>query len=195
MIESYKQLQEANESIETTDVKGKQYAEVNQRVKAFRMLCPGGSIITNIISNENGVCVMQATIYDEAKNVLAKGTAYEKEGSTFINKTSYIENCETSAVGRALGFAGFGIDVAIRSAEEEENAQIQQEEMKSEDIAKKLIDTVKVNALIARCKNDGVDTATIEKLYKVKDLSELTEKKYSNINAHWDEIKEIKEMK
>ena len=33
--------------------------------------------------------------------LVATGHAYEKEGSSFINKTSYIENCETSAIGRA----------------------------------------------------------------------------------------------
>ena len=46
------------------------------------------------------------------------GVAYENEGSTYINKTSYIENCETSAVGRALGMLGIGIDVSIASADE-----------------------------------------------------------------------------
>ncbi len=58
--------------------------------------------------------------------LLGTGTAYEKENSSFINKTSYIENCETSAVGRALGMAGFGIDTSIRSAEEMQNADLQQ---------------------------------------------------------------------
>ena len=37
------------------------------------------------------------------------GYAYEKEGSSFINKTSALENCETSAVGRALAILGFEI--------------------------------------------------------------------------------------
>ena len=69
---------------------------------------------------------MKATCADENGSILGTGTAYEKEGSSFINKTSYIENCETSAVGRALGFAGFGIDTSIASAEEVMNAQYQQ---------------------------------------------------------------------
>jgi hypothetical protein len=41
----------------------------------------------------------------------------------YINKTSMIENCETSAVGRALGFAGFGVDTAIASAEDIERSK------------------------------------------------------------------------
>ena len=189
MIDSFERLQEANKSIETTDIKGKEYAEVNQRVKAFRMLCPSGCIMTELLSNENGVCIIQASVFDEAGNLLGTGTAYEKEGSTFINKTSYIENCETSAVGRALGMAGFGIDVAIRSAEEEANAEIQQEILKTEDIAKQKITEVKVKALLQRCETDGVDVLKLCELYKVKALEDLTEKKYANINEHWDKIK------
>ena len=50
--------------------------------------------------------------------IVATGHAQEKEGSTFINKTSYIENAETSAIGRALGLLGIGIDTSIASAEE-----------------------------------------------------------------------------
>ena len=124
-MEKYLDLAIANETIKTTDIKGKEYAEVNQRIKAFRMIYPQGVIETEMLSNENGVCVFKATIgYRENGELykLATGTAYEKEDSSFINKTSYIENCETSAVGRALGMAGFGIDVSVASAEEVQNA-------------------------------------------------------------------------
>lgn len=124
---TFEELMKANEQIKTTDIKGKQYAEVNQRIKAFRMLFPNGSIKTEILSLENGVCVIRAIISDEEGYVLGTGTAYENEGSTFINKTSYIENCETSAVGRALGMVGIGIDTSVASYEEVSNAIAQQE--------------------------------------------------------------------
>ena len=130
MRSTYRDIQEANETIKTTDIKGKDYAEVNQRIKAFRMVHPEGTIDTKMISNENGVCIFRASVYSDRFTLLATGTAYEKEGSTFINKTSYIENCETSAVGRALGMAGFGIDTSIASAEEVQNAIAQQEDDK-----------------------------------------------------------------
>jgi hypothetical protein len=126
----YEDIVKANETIQTTNIKGKDYAEVNQRIKAFRMLYPEGFIETSLISNENGVCVFQAVV-GNGENILGTGTAYEKEGSTFINKTSYIENCETSAVGRALGMAGFGIDTSVASAEEVQNAIANQEEKKA----------------------------------------------------------------
>ena len=129
---TFEDIQKANETIQTTDIKGKEYAEVNQRIKAFRMVYPGGFILPEMISNENGVCIYEASVgyYSKTGNkiVLGKGSAYEKENSTFINKTSYIENCETSAVGRALGMAGFGIDTSVASAEEVQNAIANQEE-------------------------------------------------------------------
>ena len=127
---TFKTIQEANDTIRTTDIKGKEYAEVNQRIKAFRMVYPFGTIETEMISNENGVCIFKANVYDGIDRLLATGTAYEKENSTFINKTSYIENCETSAVGRALGMAGFGIDTSVASAEEVQNAIANQEQDK-----------------------------------------------------------------
>ena len=128
----YLDLAIANEQIKTTDIKGKEYAEVNQRIKAFRMVYPQGTINTQLVSNENGVCVFRASVHTEDGVLLGTGTAYEKEDSTFINKTSYIENCETSAVGRALGMAGFGIDVSVASAEEVANA-IQNQEVTQEE--------------------------------------------------------------
>ena len=127
----FEDIKKANETIITTDVKGKQYAEVNQRIKAFRMLYPEGTIETEIISIADGTCIMKATIKN-GEVVLGTGTAYEKENSTFINKTSYIENCETSCVGRALAMCGIGIDTSIASKEEVENAIQQQEEEKKE---------------------------------------------------------------
>lgn len=129
---SYLDIAVANETIQTTDIKGKEYAEVNQRIKAFRMIYPDGSITTEMLSNDNGVCIFKAIISDKDGRVLGTGTAYEKEDSSFINKTSYIENCETSAVGRALGMCGFGIDVSVASAEEVANAIHNQEPTQEE---------------------------------------------------------------
>ena len=125
----WQSLVKANAAIRTTSIKGKEYAEVNQRVKAFRTLYPEGFITTEILCREGGLCIIKATVghYADGKSViLATGTAYEKEGSSQINRTSYIENCETSAVGRALGMAGFGIDTSIESADEMNNALLQQ---------------------------------------------------------------------
>lgn len=127
---TFEDIKKANETIKTTDIKGKDYAEVNQRIKAYRMVYPNGTIRTKIGKLENGICLFIAEVTNNDGDVIATGTAYEKENSTFINKTSYIENCETSAVGRALGMAGFGIDTSVASAEEVQNAIENQKEKK-----------------------------------------------------------------
>ena len=128
---TYEDIQKANEGLSGIDFKGKNYVMVDRRVMAFRKLFPEGFIRTELVSNNDGVCVMKAVvgINDQTgENVLATGWAYEKEQSSYINKTSYIENCETSAVGRALGFLGLGIEGgAICSAEELANAINNQE--------------------------------------------------------------------
>jgi hypothetical protein len=132
---TFEDIRKANESIKTTAIQGKDYAEVNQRIKAFRMVYPTGAILTDMAKDENGVCVFTAACgyytEDDTFVTLGTGTAYEKENSTFINKTSYIENCETSAVGRALGMCGFGIDTSVASAEEVQNAIANQDAPKT----------------------------------------------------------------
>ena len=119
--------------MKTVDIKGKAYVEVNERIKYFREHFEGWSLESDLLSLDNGVCVIKATIRDENGVVKANGLAYEKENSTFINKTSYIENCETSAWGRALGNLGIGIDTAIASAEEVINAVNNQPKPKLND--------------------------------------------------------------
>ena len=170
---TFEDIQRANETIKTTDIKGKDYAEVNQRIKAFRMVCPNGTIETELLSNENGVCVFKAIVKDENGKVLGVGHAHEKENSTFINKTSYIENCETSAVGRALGMCGIGIDTSVASYEEVINAVNNQEPKKTKksDEPKKLKEEVEENEndyrkmLVEFCKQNEIDLNELSKKY------------------------------
>lgn len=123
-------ITKANAVMPKIPVKGKNYAMVPARVQAFRMMCPDGYIGTEIVDMHDGVVTMQATVKDETGKVLATGLAQEKETSNYINKTSYIENCETSAVGRALGMLGLGSDEQMASAEELCNAITQQTDKK-----------------------------------------------------------------
>lgn len=117
--------------LKTIDVKGKPYVEVNERLKYFRENFADYSLESELVSNNNGVCIIKAVIRNADGVIKATGYAYEKENSTFINKTSYIENCETSAWGRALGNFGIGIDTSIASAEEVQNAIANQQPKES----------------------------------------------------------------
>lgn len=122
-------IQRINETLETTEIKGNPYVMVAKRVNAFRKLCPMGTIETQIISLENGIVTMKAIVSIDG-TVVSTGYAQEKETSSYINKTSFIENCETSAVGRALGFLGIGVGYSMASADELVNALSQQEMLK-----------------------------------------------------------------
>ena len=182
---TYKILKEANDTIITTDIKGMAYAEVSQRIKAFRMVYPAGTIKTDLLSNENGVCIIKATAGIQTESgfiTLGEGTAYEKENASFINKTSYIENCETSAVGRALGMAGFGIDTAVASADEEKTAILQQE-------AEKPITAEQKKALTKMLKEDGIPEEYICELYSVSEIKELNGAKFTNLVGNWEKLK------
>ena len=166
---TFEDIKKANEAIETMDVKGKEYAMVNQRIKAFRMVYPEGTIETEMLSNEDGGCVFKAVVKN-IEIVLGTGHAYEKESSSYINKTSYIENCETSAVGRALGMCGFGIDTSVASYEEVANAVKNQE--KGPVMPKKASED-SVRYILSQATAD--ELKRVVEAYKINQISELSE--------------------
>lgn len=129
-------LAEINARIGTTNIKGKDYAEVNQRILAFWELFPEGRIVTEKLEDTGSRCDFIARVYS-GDHLIATGHAFEEKKGT-INSTSYIENCETSAVGRALGMLGIGATKALASAEEVASAIAQQnaKEEPSEDYMK-----------------------------------------------------------
>lgn len=108
--------------MKTVDIKGKDYVMVNERIKYFRENFEGYRLTSDIISMENGEITMKASVIDNQGNLVATGHASEKETNGFINKFSYVENCETSAWGRALANFGIGIDSSVASADEVANA-------------------------------------------------------------------------
>lgn len=111
--------------MKTINIHGKQYVEVKERIKYFRENFKDWSLTSEVIDLTEDRCVIKATISNEKGRVIASGIAYESKGSSYINKTSFIENCETSAWGRALANIGIGLDVSIASADEVLNAKAQ----------------------------------------------------------------------
>jgi len=104
----------------------KQYVMVNERVQEFHKLYPNGMIVTELLSKlEDEVVVFRATVVpdntveSEKKRVF---TGYSQaswnDTKSLVNTTSALENAETSAVGRALGFLGIGIVDSIATADE-----------------------------------------------------------------------------
>ena len=107
------------------NIHNKEYFTVAERVAKLREDHPGWTIKTKLISVDDERVVMKATIM-EVNTVISTGYAEEERGSSNINKTSAVENCETSAVGRALAFCGLA-GTEIASADEVAQAISQQD--------------------------------------------------------------------
>lgn len=174
-------IKRVNETLEKLPFKGKGYVMVNKRVQAFRELCPNGTIKTEIVNLENGVVTMRAEIWDDEK-LLATGLAQEKETSSYINKTSFIENCETSAVGRALGFLGIGVDDSISTADELANALTQQEALK------KPISEKEQKVLVSMIEKRGLE---LKKVLNGMELEKVTGEAYLDAVKRLEKIPEL----
>lgn len=124
--------------MKSINIKGKNYIMVNERIKFFRESeqFKGWSLTSDIVNLNEDSCIIKATITDENGVVKATGFAQEDRTSSMINKTSFVENCETSAWGRALGNLGIGIDDSIASAEEVDMAIKKQELQNDKTVVK-----------------------------------------------------------
>lgn len=104
------------------DFKGKKYVLVSDRVNYFNTEYPNGSIQTQLISDTTSdMVVVKAVVCPDIKEQrIFTGYSQAKwsDTSSFVNKTSALENCETSAVGRALAFMGIGVIDSIASVDE-----------------------------------------------------------------------------
>ena len=155
--------QKANERLVYMNIKGKDYAPVSERVRAFRCIYPNGAITTQIISQSETDVTIKASVYDERGAVIATGHATENKNASNINRNgAMLENAETSAVGRALGFLGIGTKNGIATAEEVDRAD------KIKDAQNKL-------QVCRRCGRQIIDTRdTTGKIWKADEIAKLT---------------------
>jgi hypothetical protein len=108
-------------------IHGKEYKTVALRVNEFResAIYKGWSIMTEIVKIDDDQCVIKTQIVNPESKIVATGHAQEFRKASQINGTSYVENCETSSIGRALACLGLaGSEFA--SANEVVNAIYQQ---------------------------------------------------------------------
>lgn len=165
---TYEDISRVNAEIEMIDLHGKDYAIVAERVTAFRKLYPEGFIKTQIVTiTEKTVLIKVCAGYyreDGTETILSTGYAQETFGRG-VNATNPIENCETSAVGRCLGFIGIGSKADIASAEEIVGAIVKKREAIKEfnETGKDEIAAEKVAALdkeISKIRKDAPATVT-----------------------------------
>jgi hypothetical protein len=97
-------------------IHNKDYFTVAERIAKLRDDHPDYTVETQLISHDDEKVIMKALIMN-GDNLIATGYAEEVRGSSNINRTSALENAETSAVGRALAFFGLA-GTEIASADE-----------------------------------------------------------------------------
>ena len=114
--------------MKTISIRGKEYYTVNERLLYFKEHYPEGYITTKIVAQDENTVTIKATVKPEVGRSFT-GHAYEDKRDGYINKTSHVENCETSAVGRALAMMGIGIVNSVASADEVVNAKAKMEYM------------------------------------------------------------------
>jgi len=84
------------------------YETVAQRLVRWWTEYPDGRIITSIHHYDGSTIIMRAECYNNDDKLIATGYAEEVFGNSPVNKTSFLENCETSAIGRAISNSRIG---------------------------------------------------------------------------------------
>ena len=162
-------------TIKAKNGKSKEYVPVNERLKEFRTNSKyeGWCITEEVLQLTEDFVAIMVKISDEKGVVRGCGLAKEFKAG-MINSTSYVENCETSAVGRALGMFGIGIDASMASADEVANAIDRQEALKQK------VDKNAISALKMLAAEKGSDIDMILSYYEVAKPEDLTMEQWQN---------------
>lgn len=186
--------------MKTINIKGKEYVTVNERLKEFRNNFKDYALITEIVELEADFATVKASVIDEKGVIRATGFAREVVAKSPINKYAFLENCETSAIGRALGNFGIGIDEAVCTADEliqklsHEEEKPQKTDFEKAATAEKSANTKAINQAIksgateVKKKPKTIDTLknhyqqSIDALNRIKDVSELNNTQIDFIN-------------
>lgn len=129
------------------NIRGKEYKTVALRVQEFRTDFPGHSLVTDIVKIDDDQCIVKAMVVKD-NVIIATGHAQEFRKASQINGTSYVENCETSAIGRALASLGIG-GTEFASANEVVNAIHQQNNPVKEAVSEADVESAKAKLLEA----------------------------------------------
>ena len=162
--------------MKTINIKGKDYITVNERLIYFRSQSEfeGWQINETIVSIDDKEGIFKVTILNQKGFEIASSHAQEYRDSSYINKTSFVENGFTSALGRALGYLGIGIDTSIASANEVQNAVKNQTTAPKDD--KKWLTEAQLNATLKATKDQAekvLNTFKMKKEYRDKIVSKF----------------------
>ena len=151
--------------MKTINIKGKEYVTVNERLKEFRNSFKDYCLITEIIELGTDYATVKASVIDEKGTVRATGFAREVVAKSPINKFAFLENCETSAIGRALGNFGIGIDEAVCTADELLMKLAQDEKPEKTDFEKDAANEMRANTVAVKKGTTAKPKGTLEERY------------------------------
>ena len=195
-MNAQKKIEPAKKQSGVINIHGREYQTVAFRVQQFREANPGYSLTTAIMARDAECVVTQATIADDSGRILATGHAEERRAASQINKTSALENAETSAIGRALAALGFG-GTEFATANEVANAIHQQDnpttggdppqKRQQLDGPYPSLTALKgaVKALAATLENIG-DTDELNALMETKDFIDLEKQASRDLASWWE---------
>jgi len=167
-------------------IKGKDYITVNERLKHFRLddSYKGWNIIEDVAEINNNEIIVTVTIVDDDGVLRSKASSHEYRDSSMINKTSFLENAATSALGRALGYLGIGIDTSIASADEMNGAINRQnyitKEQRNKPIAKRKLTDQQLTKLI--------EEGTHSQAKKVIETFECSEEQIEKLKLNFKQL-------
>jgi hypothetical protein len=104
-----------------------EYQTVQERVEIFRQLHPTGRIVNEIVLINEKEVVMKSSVYLEVNDPhpVAVDFAQENVSAKGVNSTSWVENCATSAAGRALALLGGGMSPKGKKPSREEMTKVE----------------------------------------------------------------------
>lgn len=186
--------------LKTIAIKGKPYVQVKDRLKYFRENFKGYALISELVEVTDRSALIRAVVKNEKGEIVATGTSFERADAkgSLVNATSHVENCESSAWGRALGNFGIGIDDSVASADEVQHAEKKVAYNPPSDQPKKSVPDVRlIMEALTPCK----DVKNVETIWKramahkwmTQEMSDLTECK-TNVLARIESKREAENL-
>ena len=147
-------------NMKPTDIHGKDYYMVHERVLEFHRRYPDGVIQTEVVEMSNDRFITTSKVFPYPKefpNMFCQGTSWETIGSNSGFKGSELECCETSSVGRALGFLCIGIKHSISSADEVKNAKANNKKSNNDGTVQ-MMSKKQEKWITTECAKKGIDS-------------------------------------
>jgi hypothetical protein len=180
--------------LEAMPIQGKDYVLVKTRLQYFRKHYENGDIQTDILHFDKDTIMCKATVFVNGVKV-SEGIAHEEKGKNSINATSFVEICQTSAIGRALGILGIGITTSVATWDEVNGAIKQQEaNAKADELAQYKAESLSAKLIMAIEAEDEEGVTEVEKDYR-GDTPLATRVKLALSPEHLEWMAERKERK